>query len=452
MTRHRTLLLTATLGCLAVPGWLHAAYEQEVPAFLEPPQPQVQEANVSPEVAKLLRQAEAIKDPGAALGLLRRYAGADSSLIELLIGQEEMTQTDQGGFDRAKHLTAADTAFHQALVLDPHLREAQLGEAQVATENGDYARALVLAGPAIDPAVLPQLLYYAKVAMRAGDWELANAATEMGIMRFPGDAGFRELHLELLMRCGRYDDAARAALAQLSRKTSDTDLWRTLAYAEQERGDRMGELAALEAASISAPGDQGLRLRLGQVQLSEGLPQAALATARGIVGVHPLPAQAVDLGLMTFAVRAAADAGDLPTARAWLAAIPEVKRDRSLRLLEAHVDLQAEDYAAANQALSRLIALGENDPGILVWAASIADKTGDVSRAEAFYQQATLGQGIEAENAGLRLAVLYYRHQRYSDAQVLVATYLAKHPGDPSATTLRTIIDNRLAAHAKTVE
>jgi predicted Zn-dependent protease len=254
------------------------------------------------------------------------------------------------------------------------------------------------------------------------------------------------------MRSGRYDDAARAALAQLGHQTSDTDLWRTLAYAEQERGDRTSELAALEAASISAPADQGLRLRLGQVQLSEGLPQAALATARKILGDHPQPAQVADLTLMTFAVRAAAAADELSTARAWLAGIPDAKRDRSLRLLEAHVDLEAEDYAAAEQALARLIALGENDPGILVWAASISEKIGDAPRAEALYEQASLGQGVEAENAGLRLAVLYYRHQRYSDAQVLVATYLAKHPGDPSATALRTIIDTRLAAHAKTVQ
>ena len=451
MKRTWTLLVSATLGCLGLHGGLYAAYQQEEPAFLEPPQPQDQEASVSPEVGKLLHQAESIRDPAVAVALLRGHSGADNSLIELLIGQEEMSQLDQGP-ERAKHLVAADTAFHQALVLDPHLREAQLGEAQVATENGDFARALVLAGPAIDPAVLAQLLYYAKVAMRAGDWELANAATEMGIMRFPGDLGFRQLHLELLMRSGRYDDAARAALAQLGHQTSDTDLWRTLAYAEQERGDRMSELAALEAASISAPSDQGLRLRLGQVQLSEGLPQAALATARAILGAHPIPAQFADLSLMTFAVRAAADAEELKTARAWLTGIPEDKRDRSLRLLEAHVDLEAEDYAAAETALARLIALGENDPGILVWAASISEKIGDAARAEAFYQQATLGQGIEAENAGLRLAVLYYRHQRYSDAQVLVATYLAKHPGDPSATALRSIIDNRLATHAKTVE
>ncbi len=129
--------------------------------------------------------------------------------------------------------------------------------------------------------------------------------------------------------------------------------------------------------------------------------------------------------------------------------MPPPERTRDTQLLAARLDLEAGDPAAAQAALEALIALGEADPATLSWAGAIAADRGDRGKAEAFYQQAIAGSGMEAESALLRLAVLYLREDRLDEAATQIAVYLAKHPADPQAKQLMALLEARRRAAAQ---
>jgi tetratricopeptide (TPR) repeat protein len=440
-----TLVLSLVLPLLPLTGVIA---EEPRPAFLGPVQVSREALVVPATVAPIIRAAENESDPEKALDLLKAYHGEDVAVIDLLMGQEELLVADRYPADQHRHLLAAETNFERAEKSDPHLEEARLGEAQVAAELQNWTKALALAGPAINPANASQWLYYATICSRAGDWELANEVTVQGLMRFPTSRGFRQLHLELLLHAHRMEEAEAVAQEQLSFEPGSTDLWTTLASIEQECNHPALELVALEAASICSPSNVSLQVRLGIAQLSQGISVTAFETAQRLLGAHPPPAIVADLTVMTFAIQAASAAGDPDRARTWLTSIPEAHRTRDVRLLEAQLAIQTHDLLAADTVLTSLITLGEHDPRILTWAASIAEQRGDTARAEAEYQQASTGSGEDADNAVLHLAVLYFRHDRLDEARQQASIYLAKHPGDVSAEKIVSLIDNRRSRSA----
>jgi tetratricopeptide (TPR) repeat protein len=405
-----------------------------------------QKREVSAEVALLLT-AVAKDEPAAALERIRAYAGAAHPLITLAAAQANWRLAGEVKDEASArtHRQAAERSYREALVQDPTLRQAHLGLAQCAAAREDWLTASREAAAGVDPALSDrgEVTFLAHAALQARDWRLAGIASQQGILRFPDDATLRRIELAVLMNAGRAEDARQAVLAMLAKSPDDADLWRHLAWAAQETRREDEALAALEAASMLRPDDRALRRSLAETQLGRGLPQAAFATVKVLIGQPPAAEAVGDAALMLTASRAASDAGELAQARAWLDAVPEAQRTRPLRLQSARLAIQAGDQQAAGAALEALIALGEQDAGVLTWAASLAETRGDVARAEAFYLKASGAEGQASAGASLRLVALYLRQERLDEARSTLATHLAKRPDDQQAKALQAQLERR---------
>lgn len=416
---------------------------------------------VAADVAKLLTDT-AQAEPAAVVQQIDAYKGPANPLLLLSRAQAHWrlyldeaakpTATDPKNAKGAKageaHLTASADDFSAALKLDATLKQAHFGLAQIAAAREDWAGAAREAGLGIDPGTAERgtLTFLANAALQAGDWRLATLASQYGIMRFSDDLQLRRVELVVLEHAGRAEDARQAALALLAKQPGDVDLWRHLAWAAQQSG-RDGELlAALEAALAIRPADRTLRRQLADAQLNHGQPQAALATVRPLIGEPPAAAALADDGLMLLASRAATEGGGdagVAQARAWLAAVPEAARSREQRLQAARLAIRAEDTVAAGAALDALVAGGESDPGLLAWAGSLAEQRNDLPRAEALYLRASASDTPSAGPATLRLAALYVKQDRRSEATTVLATYLAKKPDDAQARALQARLERK---------
>ena len=403
---------------------------------------------VSADVAKLLTEL-ANDQPAAALARISEYKGEAHPLILLTLAQTHwrLAASAIDPLEAATHRQAAEKAYGEALKLDPALRQAHLGLAQCAAAREDWLSASREAAAGVEPTLgeRSEVTFLAHAALQAKDWRLAGIAAQQGILRFPDDATLRRIELAVLMNAGRAEDTRQAVLALLARDPADADLWRHLAWAAQETRRDDEALAALEAALLLRPTDRTLRRALAEAQLGHGLPQAALATVQALIGQTPTTETLGDDALMLTASRAAAEGGDLAQGRAWLAAVPEARRTRPLRLQTARLAIQAGDQEAAASALDTLIAMGEQDAGVLTWAGSLAEQRGDAARAEALYLTASGVDHAAASAAALRLVALYLKQGRLEDARVTLATHLAKRPDDQQAKALQAQLDRRTA-------
>ena len=206
--------------------------------------------------------------------------------------------------------------------MDPLLHEAGLGLAGLAARREDWPTALKFLAAHCDANADDRtLLLYAQAAWRTSDARLATVLTQQGLARFPDQPGFRRLDLALLIQTHRWAEAASAARSALAATPRQAELWRQLAYCEQEAGHGETAVAALEAAWL-VDQDPATRRRLAETQLALGQATAALPHFRALVGEPVRPEAAADAGLMAIAARAAADGGEPALARAWLAAVP----------------------------------------------------------------------------------------------------------------------------------
>lgn len=388
---------------------------------------------VPPEVADLLTKA-AQAAPADAVALLDAWKGEPQALVFLARGQARW-RVAQAGERKPGELTAAAGDFTAALNLDPSLRSAHLGLAQLAAARDDWSAATREAAAAQDPESPDKALtvFLAQAALRAGDWRLASLAAQQGILRFPDEAALRRVELSVLVHAGRAEDARQAVLALLARQPQDGELWQHLAWAAHETRRDDEALGALELVLALDPGNRKHRRQLAEAQLGQGLPQAALATVRPLVND---PAATTDEALVLLASRCAAEAGDLAQARAWLAGVPAERQTRHLRLAAARYAVQAGDAVAATATLDTLIGAGEADPAVLTWAASLAESTGAPARAEALYLRAIQADPGANGPASLRLAAFYLARQRGDEARTVLATYLVRKPDDVQAKAL----------------
>jgi TolA-binding protein len=405
-----------------------------------------QNVEVSPEIASVLRAAQEEDNPAKALERLRAYKGKPHALISLMTGQMTYRLAQQDAPHQAAHREAAEKAYVHALELDPNLRQAALGLAQIAADRGEWPQAVTRCAQAIDvnAASPAELLFYTQASYQAHDWRLATTLIGQGIMRFPHELGFRRLELAMLVQSERAGEAGLAIRALLAQSPDDTDLWRNLSWAKQSCGEERDALVGLEAACLTKPDDRDLARRLGDAQLGQHMPQAAFETFRHLIGEPPLAEAVADARLMESAARAAADSGEIAQARTWLAAVPEKQRTRAQRLLAARLAVQSGDSAGADAAIRAVIDLGERDPAVLTWAGHLAEQAHDDARAEALYNQAATADGAAAGTATLRLVALLHRQQRMDEATTLVASHLAKYPNDQQALALRAALAARL--------
>lgn len=404
------------------------------------------ERKVSLEVATLLTEA-AKEEPAAALKRIADYKGEPHPLITLIRAQMHWRLALDAKDDGAARIQreAAEKAFAETLKLDPTLRQAHLGLAQCAGAREDWTTACREAAAGVDHATAgkAELTFLAHAALKAQDWRLASIAAQQGILRFPDDPALRRIELAVLMNAGRGEDVRQAVLALLAKDPNDAELWRQLAWAAQDTRREDEALAALEAAVLLKPDDRALRRALADSQLARGMPHAALASVRPLIGQPPTATTLSDAALMLTASRAAAEAGELAQARAWIDAVPDKDRTRALRLQAARLAVQANDVTAADGALNALIALGEQDAGVLAWAGSLAETRGDAARAEALYLKACGAEGQASSAASLRLVALYLKQERLDEARSTLASHLAKRPDDQQARALQAQLDRR---------
>lgn len=395
---------------------------------------------VTADQAKLLAEVSKLEAP-AALKALGDYKGPAHPLITLVLGQTHwrLASSALNPTETDFHRNAAQKAFTEALAGDATLRQAHLGLAQCAAARQDWATACTEAAAGIDPNLgdRSEVTFLAHAALMAQDWRLAGIAAQQGILRFPDDRQLRRIELAVLQQAGRSEDVRQVALALLAQEPDDVDLWRRLAWAARETRREDEALAAYEAALLLKPGDRTLRRALADIQLGRGLPQAALTNYRQLIGQPVDATAAADATLMLSASRAAADAGELALGRAWLDAVPEAARSRSVRLQAARLAIQANDPDAAAKALDALIALGESDASVLAWAGSLAQNRGELAQAELFYLKAASADGPAAGAASLRLVALYLTQGRRDEARTTLAAHLVKRPDDQQAKALQ---------------
>lgn len=389
---------------------------------------------VPEELARALDAARQAGDAAAAIKALESYHGPAHPLLSLALGH---------AYAHLDRLEAAEKAYRQALEMDPLLHEAGLGLAGLAARREDWPTALKFLAAHCDANADDRtLLLYAQAAWRTSDARLATVLTQQGLARFPDQPGFRRLDLALLIQTHRWAEAASAARSALAATPRQAELWRQLAYCEQEAGHGETAVAALEAAWL-VDQDPATRRRLAETQLALGQATAALPHFRALVGEPVRPEAAADAGLMAIAARAAADGGEPALARAWLAAVPPASRDRGVCLLAARLALLSGDDQGAEAALQPLLGQGEADPAVLRWAGSLAEKRGDAARAEALYRQAAEGDGAQAQLATLNLAHLFHRNGRSEEALKLLAVHLDHHPDDTQARALWEVLRSR---------
>jgi len=405
-------------------------------------QPAAASQPVSAEVSAVLHQAQDEADPAKALAILDAYQGPAHPLITLMRGQLHLTLADRGT-DQLSHRNEAERAFTAVADQEACHHNAHIGLAQIAGARGDWKSAEEHCAQAlsVEHASSGELVFYAQAATRAQDWRLASTLTQLGMMRYPAAKMFRQLEVVVLLQSERCDEARQGLLALLGSDPADASHWRQLAWCDRELKRDDEALAALELASLSAPADVQIARALAESQLGANLPLVALATLRPLIG-EPARTEALsDPRLIELGVRAAQAAGEVALGRSWLEAVPQAERTRSQQLLAARLAVQAGDNAAAGAALDALIASGERDGAVLVWAGHLAEQGKEDARAEAFYAQAAAGDGAAAGNATLRLGSLYFRQQRWDEASTLVSTYLARHPEDREAKRLQELID-----------
>ncbi len=365
--------------------------------------------------------------PTSVLAAAQAYSGPDHALVHLVQGQALMS---------LQRYAEAENAFRLALTRAVDLKSAHLGLARCAAAREDWPAAAREGAAGLDLATAgPEgFAFLAQVGLRGGDRRLAAHALQQGILRFPGDDGLRQLDIVLLAEGDRPDELRQALSDRLIKHPQDAALWSHLAEAARRLPGREGEaLAALELAYLAAPGERSRRVALAQDQAAAGQYRPALGHWKILLAATST-AEEIEI-----AARTAEQAGDLVQARAWLAAVPEAERTRRQTLLSARLALAAGDARAARGALEVLLAAGDTDPAVQVWAGHLAEQAGDLPRAEACYR---LAINASYAPANLRLVALLLRQGRRDEARTLLAVYAAGHPGDEQAVLLQKTLNH----------
>ena len=381
---------------------------------------------LSAALAEHLRQAEEQIQAGAvteALAHLAAWRGPDHPLIAVLRGHAHHQADD--------HARAAE-AYRAALAVDPDLAVARQGLVLSLLAGEDLAAARAAAGRYLAASTRrDDLLLYARVAHAADDLPLLRVIAERGLRHHPDDASLRRL---LLVASG--DDPVLAGLQVrwlLSQEVDDPGLWRHLAALAQ------GPAAARQAlivAALADPQDPDLAARHLAALLAAGHHPAARRQADHLAGLRDSWPEPHSLDWTALLVEAALASDDLSQAQIWLEAIPRPDRPRRLHLLAARLALRREDHSAARQALGDLLAAGDEDPMVLLWAAHLEERHGAADHAEALYRQAMEGSGQTAITARLHLARLLLHHRRHDEAAALLRSHLNRHPDDEIARRL----------------
>ena len=366
-------------------------------------------------LAALAREAEVARDAGA--GDLPAVLRAVADRLE-----------GGGGGD-------AITARREAAAL---LRRAEAEPGPVK----DAVRAQTEAAAAALPHVLPLQAWVARLHVAAGDDAAAHHRASAALEARPTDGRAAKLAATAALRAGKWRAARRAA--GLWKRSTD----------EGVAGDGVAADTVV-AESLLAENDPDAALAVMQPHLGRladqprRQPQALAATARALAAVgrteearelvRPLAdedeswwATALDL--------AASAAGDAEDGRAWLAELERQAttdaRRREAAFAWAGLALREPSEPLLATARERLDALPERDAEVVARLAELADRAGDLGRAETLYREA-LRLAPDDWRALNNLAFVLLRtaggdEARLDEAGRMAALALRGRPGDPT--------------------
>lgn len=392
------------------------------------------------DLAALLSAAQADMRDGRtdeAIALLEAFGGKDHALRHLLLGHAYLQRED---------LAKAAGAYRRALAMDGKLEQAGLSLADVCARQENWPEAAKLLGRfvAVDACDVDVLLLYARVARQMNDNRLCGLLVRKGILRFPDEVRFRRLDLILLLDEADDASAARTAMLLLKRTPTDAALWQQLAFTHQrsERDTRM--LAALEASLLCDEADLDKHRQFLAAQLAVGDWLTALEHGQALLAGPLSKSASADTRTMELLIHAA-DVGRRDKALAeWLKRVPDASRTRPMRLAAARMALRGGDTPTARQALEKVIAAGETDPSVFLWAGHLAEQAGDPTRAEALYNHARKLTGDAARLATLYLARLNVTGGQQAAAVRLLKQYLNSYPEDVVARAMLAQAERRM--------
>ncbi len=364
-----------------------------------------------------------------AITHLKDYSGKDHALRHLLLGHTYLRRAD---------LSAAAAAYQKALEMDNELSRAGVALGQVYARQEKWKESSRILGQylATDECSADMLFMYTQVSRRMDDNRLCRVLTDKGLIRFPQDGRFRRMDVNLLVEEGRYALAAESVRKLLKKSPADADLWGQLAYTQSQAGDEEGGLAALESALMCRPNDIDLHRRFLATQLAEGKWLAVVNHGKELLSGPLAGKSRTDAKIMELLIRAA-DRGEKDKILGnWLKLVDEKDRSRTIRIIEARLALRRGKTKDARKVLRKLIAQGQADADIFLWAGHLAERAEDWARAATLYDYARRSEGSAAQLATLYLARLRYNRGMYDRAVELLKAHLNEHPQDTTARSL----------------
>jgi Flp pilus assembly protein TadD len=201
------------------------------------------------------------------------------------------------------------------------------------------------------------------------------------------------------------------------------------AEASLEKGDYAAATKLLQALAAERPKDPQILYDLGFAAEHTGDDEAASKAYEGAIAAAPdVPEPRVALGLLDArAGRTDKAHGELLAVAKQETAPPQI-RGRALRAL-ARLDAATQPAAASEELLAAIKLTGET-PDDTALSATLAERSGDSSGAEAAYRR-TLQLHSDEVDAATGLAHILARTNRTAEAESVLAEPLKAHPNDP---------------------
>lgn len=355
---------------------------------------------------------------------------------------------DQARFFRTKYITADTLAILQryqaAYVIAPSDSDLNL-QLQLATDwftwledDGGYSLYTVHATQGETPTLL------GNTALLQRLWPTAEAHFQTALGQNPNDLLAKYGQAEIAHMRGQFTEAV-TRLQEAATPSGQPYLHYRLGQLYAEVGQFDQSIAEFTAAQQAAPTLPHFQLALGDACLNAG--QMACAETNFIAVAEQSTHPAVPTDGETVAMQQALALADLWRERGQLAlALPlyQAAADRQPTLMNqlmlANIYLETDQLAAAEQLLTSLRTRHPLSSDVLLLAARVKSRNGQVDAAIALYQQAIRMQDLLAQEAvetRLALATTLVDQQRLTEAHRALDDILWLQPNNATAYALR---------------
>jgi tetratricopeptide (TPR) repeat protein len=167
------------------------------------------------------------------------------------------------GWVRMAEYAKARADLSSALALDPKSKDVRFELGQLDLKEGRIEEAQDQFEALLDAGDARGLGGAIDCRIRQGQWEQAIQMAEQQLAKTPDREQYRSLLANVLLRAGRYNEAAAQFLTLLGSKPNSEEFYLGLGEAKAQLSDAAGAIAALERARILAPADAAPDLELG---------------------------------------------------------------------------------------------------------------------------------------------------------------------------------------------